>query len=96
MDSLADLWVRSGRNPQRLYQGSTEDIVKELKAWVERRKASNNVNMDVLWNMFQVTDSARQLSKQPVEVQEGQHSMAQALAITATQMANFERTRVSH
>lgn len=44
-----DLW--SGKKPKRLYRGSEQEIVKELKAWVERRKAHKNVNMDVSWNV---------------------------------------------
>ena len=45
MNSLADLWLHSGKDPKCLYQSDTEDIVVELKAWVDRRKAHNSVNV---------------------------------------------------
>lgn len=98
MNSVADLWVRSGRNPERLYQGSTEDIVKELKAWVERRKTHNNVAIEGHWDMFRGIDSIQELSDQSAGIQKGQISgvMDQVYAITATQLANLERNRVSH
>ncbi|KAF6235378.1 hypothetical protein HO173_006574 [Letharia columbiana] len=88
MDSLADLWARSGKKNQRLYQGGTGDIVKELEAWVGRRKAHNNVYMDVTWKMFDVMDSLQQLSNQPSGVQE-EH----VLGMVATQMGNLDRSR---
>ena len=98
MDSFVDLWVSSGKNRQRLYHGSTDDIFKELKAWVERRKAHNDVSMDVSWNMFCVADSLQQLSHHLREVPQRQvpGMMGQVPAITATQMDNLDRKRVSH
>lgn len=93
-----DLWVSSGKNHQRLYHGSTDDIVKELKAWVERRKAHNDVSMDVSWNTFRVADSLQQLSHNLQEVPQRQvlGMIGQVPAITATQMDNLDRKRVSH
>lgn len=91
MDSLADLWVRSGKKHQRLYQGSMEDLIKELRAWVERRKAKNNVNMEVRWNTFHVIDSLQEAPNQPGGFQGGQIA-----AIMARQLENLDRNRVSH
>ena len=34
-------YLDSDRDPQFLYQGSHENIIKELKAWVVRRKEAN-------------------------------------------------------
>lgn len=91
MDSLADLWIRSGKNNQRLFRGSADEIVKELKAWVNRRKVHNDVSMDTLWNVFGVQDSLNQLRYQLEGTQEGQIS-----AMMNEILANVDRKRVSH
>ncbi|CAD6584309.1 MAG: hypothetical protein ASARMPREDX12_001617 [Alectoria sarmentosa] len=88
MDSLADLWVQSGKKHQRLYQGSIENIVKELKAWVERRKANNNVIMELHWNTFHVIDSLQEAPNQPGGFQDGQIA-----AIMTRQLENLDRNR---
>lgn len=38
MDQRKDQYFKQDRDPQLLYQGTQETIVKELKAWVVRRK----------------------------------------------------------
>lgn len=98
MDSLADLWIRSGKNADRLYQGSTQQIVQELKAWVDRRKALNDIAMKVSWDVFRVADSLQQLSIQPGRTQGEQlpGMMDQISAITAEQVKNAHCSRVSH
>lgn len=98
MDQLADLWDRSGKNPQRLYRGSTEEIVGELWNWVERRKAYNNVDMDESWDMFRTTDSLQHLIKQSGGLPEGQVPaiMSQFSATVAKFVYSLDRSRVSH
>ena len=98
MDSLADLWIRSGKNTQRLFRGSTDEMVEELKAWVERRKANNDARMEASWNTFRAADSLHQLSDQLEGVQEGQlRAMMDIItSITAAQYDHLDRVRVSH
>ena len=98
MDSLADLWVRSRKNPELLYPGSTASITQELEAWVIRRKANNDANMNISWDIFRVQDSIRRLPTNPDGLSEGTlaTSMVQASALTATGIANLNRKRVSH
>lgn len=94
MDSLADVWVRSGKSLRCLYQGSTQDIIDELKAWVERRKANNDAAMEASWNMFHVMDASQQLSNQPVEEEQVPMINNQIIAMVATQMDHLDRNRV--
>ena len=98
MDSLADLWVRSGKSSDRLYQGGTSEIVTELNAWVERRKALNGLIMNASWDAFRIADSLQQLSVQPGRTQEEElpKMMDQISAIMARQVENAHRSRVSH
>ena len=98
MNSLADLWVRSGKNPGRLFQGSIEVIAAELKAWIERRKVHNDINMAASWDMFRNADSLQQIANQPGEIQRAQapQIMDQVAGITATQINALDHTRVSH
>lgn len=95
MDSLADLWARSGRKLQRLYQGSTEDIVEQLKAWVKRRKSHNDLYMDASEEMFRVMDTIPQTNNQ-VQRAQSSDTMDLIRAIIATQMDIVDRCRVSH
>ena len=98
MDSHADIWVRSGRNPRLLYEGHTEEIFAELKAWVERRKAHNDTDMAAHWNMFHFLDSLQQIGDPSSKVRQGQAAkmMDQLATITATQLEHLDRTRVRY
>ena len=98
MDSHADIWVRSGRNPRLLHEGSTENIVAELKAWVERRRAHNDTDMAAHWNMFQFLDSLQQIGDPSSKVQQGQAAkmMDRIATITATQLEHLDYTRVRY
>lgn len=46
-DQLMFQYFENGCNPQSLYQGSQEDIIEVLKAWVIRRKAVYKDQMEL-------------------------------------------------
>ena len=98
MNPLAELWVRSGRSHQLLYQGSTEDIITELNAFVQRRKVYNNLFLAQSWEALRAIDSLQQFADRPGKFQQGQapRMMDQVAAIAASQMKNLNRTKVSY
>lgn len=98
MYSLADHWVRSGKKTSGLYHGTTDGIVKELKAWVERRKALNDAHIDEKWKFFDSVDPIQQLNRQSSEAQNEQAAGTKHLAsaIMIKQMNVADHIRVSY
>ena len=98
MDPVAELWVRSGRNHQLLYQGKTEDIITELKAFVQRRKVYNNLFLACSYEALRAIDSLQPFADRPGGFQQGQAPgmTDQVAAIAASQMHNINRTKVSY
>ena len=84
MDILAEIWYRSDKKSELLYDGSIDDITNELKAWVERRKANNDASISVAWNMFEVLDIIKAVS-----------DIERVLTATDDQLNNHQRNRVS-
>ncbi len=102
MISLADLWGRPGQNVGRSYpasieQRSIEEIVTELKAWVQRRKTNNDSKEAAGWDMLCTLKSLQQSANRPGAVQAGQEGtvMDPIAEYLARQKANLGRTRVS-
>ena len=97
MDSASDLWVRSGKHAEHLFHGSMAQIIKELKAWVKRRKAYNDAHMDVCWNVIRGMDAVQRLSEHSIKGEDGQSPwmISQISMNEATQLENLERSRVS-
>lgn len=56
MDALAETWSRSGQRSEDLYKGSTDEIIKELRTWIVDRKARNEANMTLLWDIHTTND----------------------------------------
>lgn len=98
MNALAEIWDRSGRRHQLLYQGSTEDVITELKAWVKRRRVYNDFFLEESWVAVRAMDSLQQLIDRPGGFQQGQAPgmMDRVAAIAASQMNNLNRTQVSY
>ena len=98
MNALAEIWVRSGGSHELLYQGSTEDIITELKAFLQRRKIYNNLFLAGAWDALRAMDSLQQFADRPGGFQQGQAPgmMDQVAAIAASQMKDLNRTRVSY
>ena len=61
MQSLADAWVRSGHDPRCLYSGNNDEIITELKSWVDRRKTLNNTRMAESWTVLPTADLLQQI-----------------------------------
>lgn len=57
MDALAEKWFCSGKIPDNLYRGKTEEIIKELKTCVKARGARHVATMDLLWDIFETNDT---------------------------------------
>ena len=57
MDALAEAWYLSGKRSDDLYIGKTEEIVKELKAWVKARLVRNQAIIVLLWDFFKTNDT---------------------------------------
>ena len=98
MQSLADTWIRSGKSSKCLYPGSKEEIITELKSWVERRRILNNTMMVECWDVFRVADLAKQIDTLQ-ESNQGKKDQAiwdQTGNLTAIDMRNFIHLRVSH
>ena len=98
MESLADVWFRSGKSSECLYPGSKEKIITELKYWVQRRKTFNNIQMASNWDVLRNMDYHQQMETQ-IEANNG--ILTQALRdqnnnFTATDMRNRIRHWVSH
>ena len=92
-------WVRSGRNPRRLYEGSTEEIVAELRAWVQRRRANDDTKMAVSLNMSQNLEFLERLvdrSERPKLEEPKLETLDQISTVMATQLENLDRTRVRY
>jgi len=47
MDPPASIWLRSGKKEGNLFKGSRDELIKELKAWVERRKLKNQAHAKI-------------------------------------------------
>ena len=62
MQSLADAWIRSGKNSKCLHPGSKEEIITELKSWVERRKTLNNTKFAERWHVFAAAHLQKQIA----------------------------------
>ena len=98
MQSLADVWDRSGRNSKCLCPGSKEEIITELKSWVERRKILNNTKMVECWDVFRAADLRQQIDTL-VDSNQGKEDQAmwdQIGNVTAIETGNFIHLRVSH
>lgn len=52
MDALAEIWSRSGKKPDDLYEGKVIEIIKELRAWLIAREDRNHANFRLLWDFF--------------------------------------------
>lgn len=98
MQSLADVWVRSGKISRCLYYGSKEEIITELKSWVERRKTFNNAKVAESWDVFRAADLQQQIETlhESNQGKEDQAIFDQVSDLTAIQMRNFIHLRVSH
>ena len=46
-DQQVDQYFEKDHNPQFLYQGSHEDIIEKLKAWIVRRKVAYKEQMEL-------------------------------------------------
>ena len=64
MDALAEIWSRSGQRSEDLYKGTTDEIIKELKAWIVARNVRNETNMRLLWDFFDTNDAISGLQNQ--------------------------------
>ena len=64
MDALAEIWSRSGQRSEDLYEGTTDEIIKELKAWIVARNVRNETNMRLLWDFFDTNDAISGLQNQ--------------------------------
>ena len=98
MESLADVWFRSGKSSECLYPGSKEEIIKELKYWVQRRKTFNNIQMAENWDVLRTLYYDQQIETQ-FEANNGIVTQAlwdQNNDFTARDMRNRIRHRVSH
>ena len=98
MESLADVWVRSGKNSKYLYLGNREEIITELKSWVKRRKILNNIKMVQYWDVFRIEDYFQETEAQLVSNQEPQTQAEadQNANFMAIQMRIRIRYHVSH
>ena len=98
MNALAEIWDGTGRRHQLLYQGSTDNVITELKAWVKRRRVFNDFFLEESWVAVRAMDSLQQLADWPGGFQQGQAPgmMNQVAAIAASQMDNLNRTQVSY
>ena len=98
MESLADVWFRSGKSSECLYPGSKEEIITELKYWVQRRKTFNDIRMAKNWDVLRNLDYHLQIKTQ-IEANNGiltQVLWDQNNNATATDVRNRICHRVSH
>lgn len=98
MESLADVWFRSGKSSECLCPGSKEEIITELKYWVQRRKTFNNIRMAECWDALRTADHHQQIKTQ---IEANNEMPTQALwdqdnNFAATETRNRIRHRVSH
>lgn len=90
MNTLVDTWLHSGMKREHLYKGSTDEITKEMKAWVDRRKAKNDIHMNLRQDMFMAMDNLAALKHRP-----GGPQRSQISASVVANMEALDRSRVS-
>ncbi len=89
MESPASIWIRSGRKPQYLFKGSRDEIIQELKAWVERRRLKNQAYANSREEFMQNFKSLMALPQQSGSIEQNQTRLFEIM----TQGVN--RSRVS-
>lgn len=70
MDSPASIWLRSGRKRQYLFKGSRDELIQELKAWVERRKLKKQAHAKLCEEFTQNKESLMAIPQQPGSTQQ--------------------------
>lgn len=90
MDQLMDRYFDSDCQPQFLYQGSQENIVKELKAWLVRRKA-------VYKEQMELRDQSQKSGKEIMsgQVQKSEYPAFLTASLNASKRATVRKTPIN-
>ena len=97
MNSLADVWVRSGKESKYLYPGSKKEVITELKSWLKRRETLNNILAECC-DVFPIVGSQLQIRAllESHHQSQNQEDLDQIASLKAMQMRSRIPIRVSH